>query len=92
MTYSGAYCSCFTVVVSAEEKMELRVFYGYAVQDMLQWVRVSVSGGVDGIQGEGWVREYRLLSEFSSMMACEKKLSQCSAGSGPDAAAPPAWW
>ncbi len=43
----------FYCAVSAEEKMELHVFYATQCETCYSALRVSVSGSVDGIQCEG---------------------------------------
>ncbi len=58
----------------------------YAVQDMLQCCQSQSGWCVDGIQCEGWVGEYRLLSGVQQSDGLREEAVSCSAGSGPDAA------
>ncbi len=75
----------FYCIVREEEKMEL-----HAVQDMLQYCQCGWC--VDGIQCEGWVGEYRLLSGVQLSDGLREEAVSCSAGSGPDTVVPSSWW
>ncbi len=78
----------FYCVVSAEEKMELHVFY--AVQDMLQCCQSQCDWCVDEIQCEGWVDECSLLSGVQQSDGLREEAVSRSAGSCSDAAVPSA--
>ncbi len=91
MIYSGAHCYCFTVLLVQKRRWSCMCSMLCSARHTTV-LSESVCLVCDGIQCKGWVGMYSLLSGVQQSDGQREEAVSLSAGSGPDAAVPCAWW